>query len=81
MKNFVTTNIRLPDTDYHRLKKEAVMAGKSLAAVIRNKLHVQVQKQSPQALINQIRKHAKENTKALANTDAVTIIRAIRKSP
>lgn len=36
--NYVTTNIRLLEEDYLRLKEEAVKKRKSLAAVIRDKI-------------------------------------------
>jgi len=36
--NFVTTNIRLPEEDYLRLKEEAAKKRISLAAVIREKV-------------------------------------------
>lgn len=36
--NFVTTNIRIPEEDYLRLKSEAAKKRKSLAAVIREKI-------------------------------------------
>lgn len=38
MSNFITTNIRLPEEDYLRLKAEAAKSRKSLAAVIRGKI-------------------------------------------
>lgn len=38
MNNFVTTNIRLPEEDYLRLKEEAAKKRKSLSAVIREKV-------------------------------------------
>lgn len=38
MTNYVVTNIRLPEEDYLRLKTEAAMKRKSLAAVIREKV-------------------------------------------
>ncbi|KKS13898.1 hypothetical protein A2617_02560 [Candidatus Daviesbacteria bacterium RIFOXYD1_FULL_41_10] len=36
--NFVTTNIRLPEEEYLRLKSEAARERKSFAAVVREKL-------------------------------------------
>lgn len=38
MNNFVTTNIRLPEEDYLRLKEEAARKRKSLSAIIREKV-------------------------------------------
>ena len=40
--NYVTTNIRLPEEDYLRLKEEAAKKRKSLAAVIRDKVGVKI---------------------------------------
>lgn len=39
--NYVTTNIRIPEEDYLRLKQEAAKERKSFSAVVRNKLAVQ----------------------------------------
>lgn len=36
--NYITTNIRIPEEDYMRLKIEAVQQKKSLSAVIREKI-------------------------------------------
>lgn len=36
--NYVTTNIRIPEDDYLRLKEEAAKKRKSLSAVIREKI-------------------------------------------
>lgn len=38
MSNYVTTNIRLPEEDYLRLKEEAAKKRTSLSAVIREKV-------------------------------------------
>lgn len=38
MSNYVTTNIRLPEEDYLRLKEEAAKKRMSLSAVIRDKV-------------------------------------------
>lgn len=40
MNSYVTTNIRLPEEDYVRLKQEALKKRKSLSAVIREKIGV-----------------------------------------
>ncbi|MBI3289990.1 hypothetical protein HYZ78_01180 [Candidatus Microgenomates bacterium] len=36
--NYVTTNIRLPEEDYLRLKEEAAKARKSFSAIVREKV-------------------------------------------
>ncbi|OGH36950.1 MAG: hypothetical protein A2905_01035 [Candidatus Levybacteria bacterium RIFCSPLOWO2_01_FULL_36_10] len=38
MKNYVTTNIRISEEDYLRLKQEAAKKRKSLSAIIREKV-------------------------------------------
>lgn len=38
--NYITTNIRIPEEDYFRLKEEAAKKRKSLSAVIREKVGV-----------------------------------------
>ncbi len=38
MSNYITTNIRLPQEDYSRLKEEAFRKRKSLSAIIREKV-------------------------------------------
>lgn len=38
MSNFITTNVRLPEEDYLRLKEEAAKRRVSLAEVIREKV-------------------------------------------
>jgi hypothetical protein len=38
VSNYVTTNIRLPEEDYLRLKEEAAKKRKSLSAIIREKV-------------------------------------------
>lgn len=38
MNNFVTTNIRIPEEDYLRLKEEAARKRKSFSAIIREKV-------------------------------------------
>lgn len=38
MNNFVTTNIRIPEEDYLRLKEEAAKKRTSLSAIIREKV-------------------------------------------
>lgn len=60
--NYVTTNIRLPEEDYLRLKAEAAKKRESLAAVIRKK--IAGPKPSPRVaknLLNLIEKAEKEH--------------------
>lgn len=77
--NYVTTNIRIPEEDYLRLKAEAAKKRKSLSGVIREKiLSKQTKQKTPQEIMSEIRKHAKENAKYLKNWDSLTALREIR---
>ena len=80
--NYVTTNIRLPEEDYLRLKTEAAQHRMSLSAVIRKKITTSYQPlRSPEQvkrMMMELEKLAKENAKVLKGTDAVTIIREMR---
>ncbi|MBI2442862.1 MAG: hypothetical protein HYV40_03055 [Candidatus Levybacteria bacterium] len=80
--NFVTTNIRLPEDTYLELKAEAAKKRKTLSAIIREKLHVGKPKEkSPEEILQQIRKHAAENTKYLKGFDSLKALREIRDEP
>lgn len=46
MSNFVTTNIRISEEDYLRLKEEAAKKRQSLSAVIRGKIATQTKDRS-----------------------------------
>ena len=77
--NYVTTNIRIPEEDYLRLKMEAVNKRTSLAGIIRERIQrKKVKKVSPEALMARIRKHAAENAKYLKGFDGTKIIREMR---
>lgn len=76
MNNYVTTNIRLPENDYLRLKDEAARKRTSLSAVIRDKIGVKkLSQKSPQDIIKKIRKHAAGNT---VNINIVDTLREMR---
>jgi len=78
--NFVTTNIRLPEEEYIKLKAEAARKRKSLAAVIREK--ITTDKQLNQAEIEEIMadldRVAKRNSKKLKGWDSLQALREIR---
>lgn len=81
MGNYVTTNIRIPEKDYLRLKEEAAKRRKSLAAVVREKIGTKEETRS-KAEVSKFMAHLaklrKENAKYLKGTDGVKIIRDMR---
>ncbi|MBI3282454.1 hypothetical protein HYZ70_00045 [Candidatus Curtissbacteria bacterium] len=81
MSNYVTTNIRLPEEDYLRLKEEATKRRKSFAAVVRDRIsEKKYQKKSSEELIKNIRKHAAQNARYLEGVDIVKVLREMRYS-
>ncbi len=79
MNTYVTTNIRLPETDYLRLKEEAARKRTSLSAIIRDKIGVKrLQQNSPGEIINKIRKHASESAENLRGVNIVQSLREMR---
>ncbi len=81
MSNYVTTNIRISEEDYLKLKEEAAKRRKSLAAVIREKIGTKEKTRSKEevakfmAHLEQLRK---ENAKYFKGTDGTKIIREMR---
>ncbi len=79
MNNYVTTNIRIPEDDYLKLKEEAAKKRKSLSAVIREKIGSDRSlNKSPDEIMNRIIKHASENAQYLKGVDSTEAIREIR---
>lgn len=83
MSNFVTTNIRIPEEDYLRLKDEAARERKSFSAVVRAKIGVKEQRRSKaqaEKFMAEMRKLAKENAKyhQKKDQDAIKIFREMR---
>lgn len=77
--NYVTTNIRISEEDYLRLKNEAAKKRQSFAALIREKVAPNKKSQkSADKLIIEMRQLAKKNAKLFKNVDAVKTIREIR---
>lgn len=77
--NYVTTNVRISEEDYLRLKDEAARKRKSFSAVIREKLTKRKPRQkSPKKFLQELRKLAKKNSKYLKGVDGVKIIREMR---
>ena len=81
MNNYITTNIRLPEEDYLRLKDEAAKTRKSLAAVIREKIKeedVLHSEREAKKLMADIHKLAQKNAKYTKGFDSVKALREIR---
>jgi len=77
--NYVTTNIRIAEEDYLKLKGEAARKRKSFSAIVREKLNTQSKRQlSPEALMQRVEKHARENAKYTKGFDSVKALREIR---
>lgn len=78
--NYVTTNIRIPEEDYIRLKMEAVRQRKSLAGVIREKISPKKkERESTKQLLQKLRKLANHNAKVLKGWDSLQALREIRE--
>lgn len=79
--NYVTTNIRIAEDDYLRLKEEAAKRRKSLSAIIRERIGTRKnQKSSPAETLKRIRKHATQNARHLDGVDIVKVLREMRYS-
>lgn len=77
--NYVTTNIRILEEDYLRLKNEAAKKRKSLSAVIRERVATKKPRQKPsKRLIEELREMAKNNAKYFRGLDGVKIFREMR---
>ena len=79
--NFVTTNIRLPEEDYLKLKAEAAKKRRSLAAVIREKIKGKDNTFSKKKIANFMRELdeiAERNAKILKGWDSLKALREIR---
>lgn len=86
MSNFVTTNIRIPEDDYLRLKDEAARKRTSLSSVIRDKIGSKPKagskeersKEEVERIMAQTRSFAKRNAKKLKGFDVVKALREMR---
>lgn len=79
--NFVTTNIRLPEEEYIKLKAEAARKRKSLAAVIREKVGVKdrtFSKSKVEKFMRELDEIAESNAKILKGWDSLKALREIR---
>jgi hypothetical protein len=79
--NYVTTNIRLPEESYSKLKQEAFEKRKSLAAVIRERLGVTNSRSNSdiELFMNELSSTAKKLGKKLKGFDSVKAIREMRE--
>jgi len=79
--NYVTTNIRVSEEDYLRLKAEAAKQRKSLSAVIREKLSKEDQTNphgKAKKILENLDRITKKNSKYFKDIDGVEIIREMR---
>ncbi|MBI4098111.1 MAG: hypothetical protein HY426_03650 [Candidatus Levybacteria bacterium] len=79
--NYITTNIRISEEDYLKLKAEAAKNRKSLSAIIREKIG-NAEKINSEAeaksLLEELDEVAKENAKYTKSFDSVKALREIR---
>lgn len=79
--DYITTNIRLPEEDYNRLKYEAAKQRKSLAAIIREKLsNKNNDNNTLKSLVSETRKNAEANAQVIGNWDSLQALREIRSN-
>lgn len=77
--NYVTTNIRLPEDDYIRLKQEAMKYRKSFAAVVREKIGIKKSANTSAAeIMLETRDLARKNAKKIRGVDIVAVLREMR---
>lgn len=80
--NYVTTNIRLPEESYLKLKEEAFAKRKSLAAIIRAKINAKEGKLSNaeiERFLSERDQLAKKLAKKLKDFDVVKTLREMRE--
>lgn len=80
--NYVTTNIRLPEKSYLKLKEDAFKKRKSLSAIVREKLGVKKVRSASEVeqFMNELNVTAKSLAKKLKNFDSVKAIREMREN-
>lgn len=79
--NYVTTNIRLSEEDYLRLKAEAAKRRKSFAAIVREKLRTRKRSHSKkeiEKMLAETDRIAKEIGRKMIGFDSVKALREIR---
>lgn len=80
--NYITTNIRIPEDDYFRLKQEAGLLRKSFSHVVRMRLKntAPVQFNDGARLLEETNSFAKSMGKKLQGLDSVKTIRKMREN-
>lgn len=80
--NYVTTNIRLPEESYLKLKEEAFKKRKSLSAIVREKLGVKKARSAAEVeeFMSELNETAKSLGKKLKDFDSVKAIREMREN-
>lgn len=81
MSSYITTNIRIEEHEYLRLKEEAFKKRKSLSSVIREKLRNRKSSRSKnrvKTLMKDLDNLAHKNAKYLKNFDSLKALREIR---
>lgn len=80
--NYITTNIRLPEESYLKLKEEAARKRKSLAAVVREKLGVKKVRSAAEIeeFMRGLNETARTLGKKLKKFDSVKAIREMREN-
>lgn len=82
--NYITTNIRLSEEEYLKLKAEAARKRKSLAAIVRERISSRPDgsrsSEEVKRIMEETKKLASRNTKYLKGVDGVTIIREMRNN-
>lgn len=78
--NFITTNIRLPEEEYLKLKAEAAKKRKSLAAVIREKITAgqSLRQADIEEMMKDLDRIARRNAKKLKGWNSLKALREIR---
>lgn len=78
--NYITTNIRLPEEEYLKLKTEAAKKRKSLAAVIREKItsRKHLSQAEVDEIMNDLDRVAKRNAKKLKGWNSLKALREVR---
>lgn len=76
--NYITTNIRIPEKDYERLKREALAQKKSFAQIIRQKIGVEESIEEREAAVKQIEITRQKLGKYFEGFDIVEFLRKDR---
>lgn len=79
--NYVTTNIRFEEGQYHELKQEALKNRKSLSALVREKIGTKNKKRSRaevEKLMAEVRFYAQKNRNMFGKKTSVQVVREMR---